>query len=702
MRHRVFDLLTSPWLVILSLPFVVAVALRLPAIAQNNFTDAMYYLGYSRNFVDLIDRYGFIYYAVRFGPIFSEMAFSEMFGPMTGFHVLRYLLFAGVGFLLHAVLSERYGRRTALFGVIAWGFNAVTARILLSTYVDSIVVPFTLMGLLLLLIERDRSLPRSFVAGMLLCAGVSGNVYAGFMIAFALPAYVWLNGSRPFRQLAFELGATFAGAASLLILFTVIYDQLFGVSSLLQPYIDVIFRLAGGDAKQWTRPLQEWLIDSPHIYAPFLVLIATATVWHWQRDRLALAAASYLALFILFYWFSDLVLDAYSLSFYPYFSYWQAPLMLGLGVVTAQIIRSANTTRPAVLTGVLIAALTGPPLLFANSALEPPAFGWMVAAIIAALIGWLTTCTNPRRWPYGLLGLVAAAVLLQSGSPAYRSMLGNPDADDRGMVQAALDLIPLLPRVAEDGKSLAFWYTSGDRRVRMVQSIYLPFSRLERGDRSPIEIGPLATNDIEVLNNPQLAHLIIIDPTEAGVDRALKSLDAARIPYRLAQRHRLGSKRYRLELAQVILEHRTDPVVAEWPATAFRPDPEAAMRYDTDGAVLTTAGKIYNWDARMDLAPSIRPGLPVTATVTVQVLEGRVSLALIRRGSPDRVLHENLAPRTVRPVQISVTTPEAGEDDLLVIRNQMEDGTRAVVRIQGITIRQPSTDYASLPVKPIP
>ncbi len=392
---RAVALLASPWVVILVLPIIVALSLRLPAIAQNNFTDAMYYLGYSRNFVDLIDRNGFIYYAVRFGPIFSEMAFSQVFGPMSGFHVLRYLLFIGVAFLLHAVLSERYGRRTALFGVLAWGFNAVTARILLSTYVDSIVVPLTLMGLLLLLIERGRSLPRSFVAGMLLCAGVSGNVYAGFMIAFALPAYIWLNGNRPVRQLAFELGATLAGAASLLILFTVIYDYLFGITSLLQPSIDVIFRLAGGDSKQWTRPLQEWLIDSPHIYAPFLVLIATATVWQWQRDRLALATASYLLLFIFFYWFSDLFLDAYSLSFYPYFSYWQAPLMLGLGVVTAQVMHSARTHRPGILTCLLSAALIGPPLLFANSALKPPDFFWMVAAIIAAL------ATTPTAGPTG-------------------------------------------------------------------------------------------------------------------------------------------------------------------------------------------------------------------------------------------------------------------------------------------------------------
>ncbi len=700
---RIADSPFTPSLLILLAPVLAFLLLRLPAISQNNFTDAMYYLGYSRNFVDLVDRYGFVYYAVRFGPIFSEMTFSHLFGATTGFHLLRYLLSVGVAWQLHAVLAERYGKRAALLGVLAWSFNPVTARVLLSTYVDSTVVPFTLMGLLMLLRDWRRSLQRSFAAGVLLCAGVSGNVYAGVMIAFALPAYVGLNRHRRLQSIASDLLAAFAGAALPLLLFTGLYDHLFGATSLLQPAIDVTLRLAGGDAKQWTRPAQQWLLDSPHIYAPFLILLATLTVWRWRRDQLALAAAGYLSLFLLFYWFSDLVLDGYSLSFYPYFSYWQAPLMLGVGVVCAQVLRGGGgATRSRAIAGWLIGALVGPPLLFAHTEIQPPAFGWLAGAMAAAA-GWLLSLRSELWRPYGLIALIAASVLLQTGSPVYRTMLGDPASDDRETVRAALDLIEVLPRVAEDGKELAFWYSSvADRRIRMVQSAYLPFSRLQHADRSPVELGPLRSIDLEPLHNPQLAHLVILDFSHERVELALQALNVAHIPYRLAQRRRLGSKRYALEMAQLILEHRTDPTVAELPATALRPHPDAVMRYDADGAILMTGKVIRNWDATMDLDDVIRPGLPVTVSVTLQVLEGRASLALIRRGAPDRVLQENPAAQTHRPVQVSVTAREADERDVLVLRNQMQDGTRAVVRIRSITILQPDTDYASLPAAPIP
>ena len=195
---------------------------------------------------------------------------------------------------------------------------------------------------------------------------------------------------------------------------------------------------------------------------------------------------------------------------------------------------------------------------------------------------------------------------------------------------------------------------------------------------------------------------MILDFSHERVELALQALNVAHIPYRLAQRRRLGSKRYALEMAQLILEHRTDPTVAELPATALRPHPDAVMRYDADGAILMTGKVIRNWDATMDLDDVIRPGLPVTVSVTLQVLEGRASLALIRRGAPDRVLQENPAAQTHRPVQVSVTAREADERDVLVLRNQMQDGTRAVVRIRSITILQPDTDYASLPAAPIP
>jgi hypothetical protein len=269
-------------------------------------------------------------------------------------------------------------------------------------------------------------------------------------------------------------------------------------------------------------------------------------------------------------------------------------------------------------------------------------------------------------------------------------MLGKPDSEDRDMVRAGTELVDVLPRIAEDGKELVFWYsTSKDRRLKMVQSVYLPFSRLLRGDGTPVEIGPLSAGDLEPLNNPQRAHLVILDFSRERVDAGLRALAEAGVMHRLAQRRRLGSKRFALEMAHVILEHPDDPDTTHLPATVLRPHPDATIRYHADGAVLTTGKVVRNWDATVDLAGKAQAGAPVTVSVTLQVLKGRATLALIRRGNPDRVLQENLAPQTRAPVEVSVRTAEGENADVLAIRNAMEDGTRAVIRIDAVALHQP-------------
>jgi hypothetical protein len=72
-------------------------------------------------------------------------------------------------------------------------------------------------------------------------------------------------------------------------------------------------------------------------------------------------------------------------------------------------------------------------------------------------------------------------------------------------------------------------------------------------------------------------------------------------------------------------------------------------------------------------------------------------MALIRPGKPDRVLQENLAPQSHGPLEVSVRVPAGAEPDILVLRNWMDDGTRAVIRISSITVRQPSGAPSFIP-----
>jgi hypothetical protein len=225
----------------------------------------------------------------------------------------------------------------------------------------------------------------------------------------------------------------------------------------------------------------------------------------------------------------------------------------------------------------------------------------------------------------------------------------------------------------------------------MVQSVYLPFARLGRPDQSFVELGELSAGDAEVLKNPQLGHLVLMDFSSERVDQGLAELSRLRIPHRLAQRHTLGSRRFGLAIAHVILDHPADPLVAVLPATALRAGHGATIRYDAEGATLTTGTVIRNWDGIVDLAGVTRPGVPVTVTMTLRVLRGRAGLVLIRPGQPDRVLQENLAPQTHQPIEVSVRSVEGAEPAIVALRNWMEDGTRAAIRVSSVTVRQPPT-----------
>jgi hypothetical protein len=266
--------------------------------------------------------------------------------------------------------------------------------------------------------------------------------------------------------------------------------------------------------------------------------------------------------------------------------------------------------------------------------------------------------------------------------------VGKPNSNDRDLVQAAIQLSDLLPRIRDDGKDLAIWYSpdDDDRRLKMIQSIHLPFSQFEHPDGRPVKLEALSADALEVLHNPQLGHLVLLDYSRDHIDAALAELERHQIPHRVAQRQRLGSRRLVVEMAHVILDHPTGLAVANYPATHLRPGPEAMLRYDTDGATLISSPRFFAWDATLDLSRVVPAGSPVTVTVTLQALHGRASLALMQRGAPDRVLQENMIAATPAPVRVSVRARDGGTVSLLAVRNQMSDGTRAVIRILSVTV----------------
>jgi hypothetical protein len=298
--------------------------------------------------------------------------------------------------------------------------------------------------------------------------------------------------------------------------------------------------------------------------------------------------------------------------------------------------------------------------------------------------------------------LLAAGSFLQAGSGVYNALLGKLDSNDRELVYAALELNALLPRFADDGKNLAFWYPpdAESHSLRMLQAIQLPFSLLGQPEGRSVDLIDPSEQDAALLRKPQLAHLILLAESGEPIDKAVASLRRLSLSHRVAQRRHLGSKRFPVEFAHVILDHPTNPPFMTYPATAFQAGPAAIMRYDADGATLTTGTKALAWDATLDFANTLKPGRPATVTVALQARRGRTSLALIRRGQPDKVIQEAIIAQSRSPLQVSLQAKDGADVSLIAVRNQMNDGTRGEVRIFSVTVA--GDEPGSRPLAPRP
>ena len=116
-----------PYLAIAVAPLMLFFVYPIPPIMQAaRPIDAFFYTGYINNLDELIKLYGFQYYSVRFGLILPGRLSAELFGPVAGFYVLRYLL--TVGALSAYFRCIRAGLGTAIAAGLGVGLGVASAK----------------------------------------------------------------------------------------------------------------------------------------------------------------------------------------------------------------------------------------------------------------------------------------------------------------------------------------------------------------------------------------------------------------------------------------------------------------------------------------------------------------------------------------------------------------------------------------------
>jgi len=353
-----------PWVVMAAIfPFVAAFLLKVPRIALDCFTDGVFYLAYARHFGELVLRYGFPYYATRFGGILPDALSGALFGEINGIWVLRYGLTVTVSVVLFLFFRKRYGLLAGLLASLLWSFNPAALRLLCTTYVDSTAVPFLILSCCLFASGWGGRFGTLF-AGVLAALAASAHLYAAFALFLLGPWFLaafWENRLVLLRSLCWMAG----GFLGTFVAGWLWYWIVWGMPALFSPTLEVLRDLGNGGAAQWKRPLEVVLRETPAWFAPVTLLVPVALSAFRGGFLLRGIGLSLLASIGLF-WGGDLFGKAYVLSMPFYYSFLLPVTVLGTATLCGELIATQQKKLPRLFlfSGLVIAGVV--PALLAH------------------------------------------------------------------------------------------------------------------------------------------------------------------------------------------------------------------------------------------------------------------------------------------------------------------------------------------------
>ena len=541
-----------PWVVMAAvLPIVAAFLLKVPRVALDCFTDSVFYLAYARHFGELVLRYGFPYYATRFGGILPDALCGTLFGQIDGIWILRYGLAATVSVVLFLFFRKRYGVLTGLLASLFWSFNPAVLRLLCTTYVDSMAVPFLILGCCLFASGWGGRFG-ALVAGILAALAASAHLYAAFALFLLSPWFLaafWGNRPLLLRSLCWMAG----GFLGTFLLGWLWYWIVWGMPAFFSPTVEVLRDLGNGGAAQWKKPLALVLRETPAWFAPLALLVPVAwsallptSISHLPSPISALIRGVALSLLasIGFFWGGDLFGKAYVLSMPFYYSFLLPVTILGAATLCGELIASQQKKLPRLFlfSGLLIAGVT--PALLANlNWLSPVTEAIFLTALVLPLLFILE---KPLLTTLGLLGIASAALLVAS-TGMFSWIVGHYPSKDIPVLELTFALQKELPKAAEDGRVMRFWYDDdpghpGGTDCRMIGSFWLhTFGKLTAEKDSYVSFPEMNASDAALISGSGMDRLVVFDQDPNQVAKALEVISARGLPFRVSKRVTLSA-----------------------------------------------------------------------------------------------------------------------------------------------------------------
>lgn len=686
-----------PLVLATAMPLGVNLMCGIPRLALGNFTDAVFYLSYARQFSELALRHGFLYYATRFGGILPDAIAGHLFGENAGIWVLRWVLSGLVSLSLFLAFRKRYGVISGLLASALWSLNPAVQRLACTTYVDSTSVPFLILGCCLVA-ARPVGMIFPLVAGVFFGLASSAHLYAAFALVLLIPWMVgalWNEGNEEPRSAWRSAGVTALGFFGTWLLGWLWYSLVWGMPGLLSPTIDLMRDLGNGQAALWKKPLGSALYEAPAWFAP-VVLLPVVLVVARRGGPQARGAAVALLLGTVFFWGGDLFGKAYVLSMPFYYSFLLPISLLAGADLCGEVLRRQSSSGGRLSACFLMGAAVLIPVAAAGWGVPGRVLAVAFAFLTAALVACRKSLSDPMTTGAAAASLFLSFLLLGS-TGMFRQFLGHYGRDDVPVLEAAAALDRLIPSASADQETTRFWYdddpsSPGGADRRMIGAFHLHyFGKLTAANGGYVPFGVISVEDGGDLRDNGPGRIIVFDQDPERVDAAVRSMEVAKLPYRVANRATLaaGAPPSTRGLSVAVME-RSLTMPAGKPVGGFpwhvmhRGHPVSAPGEQSE----FLSGKIKWWDpfAEADLG-ALRKGDRIT--VPYRILSGRVRFSLGEKGR-EPVLSVEKWPSGQESVLV-MTAPCDMNGAVVSLRNRYPSGSASRIRVGAATMNRSAT-----------
>lgn len=442
---------------------------------QRGFVDPWFYTGAGQAFEELVTRYGWAYYFIRFPVVFLNTLFCSGEDAASGYLVLRYLLLTLVIGSIFLFASRRYGRAVAAAAVLLFFCEPQFLRSVLWDYPPFLSLTAGLAGIFLWVHPGRWGLGRAFLAGGLFCAAANSNVFIVTLIGCFGAAWMAVSlAERQFRAMLGTILAALAGFVAVLglgMLYLESRVESFHPMLLWTVTVDAL-RAGNNYAAEHSTSILTWGPTLTHVYVPFLATCAALMLSVRSRSRRDLILPLTAALYCLFFAAYAAKTGTFVLETFYYFVHLAAVTTLVTPVILGELAaRAGKSAGPVLLATVVVGfALVGWATLFNqrqfSGVMVPP--GWPTVGVLAAIAVAAATVARfvGRPWWIGAaaVALFGSMSLLNLSQPVGRAIYRNPWAvAERENYEIGVELARYWARHAGVDGSYLLWFNRSDR-----------------------------------------------------------------------------------------------------------------------------------------------------------------------------------------------------------------------------------------------